>query len=242
MLNRARRQLGKSGGTGNRLLDALPDEELDAVLASLDEVHVDVREPVYEQGKPIEHVHFPVATVISLLTVMEDGSAIELAVVGNEGMVGLPVFLHTRSTSAHMAFGQIPGRSLRMETGAFREAVDNGGELGVLLQRYAQAVFSQVARNSACNHVHTAEQRMARWLLQTHDCIGANTFLLTQEFLSHMLGVTRGTVNAAARRLQQGGFIQYTRGKMTIVDRPGLEGASCACYRVVREEFDRLLP
>lgn len=241
MTDRASRRAEGRDRTGNRLLDALPEDELDVVRASLEEVRVDMKEPVYEQGKPIEHVHFPVDTVMSLLSVMDDGSAVEAAVVGNEGMVGVPVFLGAASTSTHMALGQIPGRSLRIETGAFREAVESAGALHALLQRYTQALFSQVARNSACNRVHTADRRMARWLLQTHDRVGTDTFPLTQEFLSQMLAVTRGTVNAAARNLQRGGLIRYTRGKMTILDRKGLERASCECYRVVRDEFDRLL-
>lgn len=136
MTDHASRPVAGPDGTGNRLLDAIPHDELDVVRASLEEVHVDMKEPVYEQGKPIEHVHFPVDTVMSLLSVMDDGSAIEAAVVGNEGMVGVPVFLRAASTSTHMAFGQIPGRSLRIETGVFREAVESAGALHALLERY----------------------------------------------------------------------------------------------------------
>lgn len=242
MANRARGQRERRDGTGNRLLDALPHQEFDVVRAALEEVRIDMKEPVYEQGMRIAHVHFPVAAVISLVSVMDDGSAIEAAIVGKEGMVGIPVFLEANATTSHMAFGQIPGPSLRMEAGAFREALDRDGALRGLLQRYTQALFSQVARNAACNRAHPGEQRMARWLLQTHDRVGADTFPLTQEFLSEMLGVTRGTVNAAARGLQERGLIEYTRGNMTILDRKALERTSCECYRVVSEEFRRLLP
>jgi CRP-like cAMP-binding protein len=239
---RARRRSERRGATGNRLLDALPQDELSELQASLEEVHLDIREALYEQGQPIPHVHFPVATVISLVSVIEEGLAIEVAVVGNEGMAGVPVFLQADSTSAHMAFTQIPGPSLRMQSGVFRKAAENGGTLSALLQRYTQALFSQVVRNLVCSRAHPAERRMARWLLQTHDGVDADTFPLTQEFLSQMLGVTRGTVNGAARTLQSRELIRYTRGKMTIRDRKGLERASCNCYRLLRAEFERLLP
>jgi CRP-like cAMP-binding protein len=157
-------------------------------------------------------------------------------------MAGLPVFLQAAFTSAHESFAQIPGMSLRMRAPAFMERATNGGALQVLLQRYTQALFSQVAQSSACNRMHPIEQRCARWLLLTHDRVGDDEFPLTQEFLAQMLGVQRSTVNGVASTLQKDGVIRYSRGVITIVDRGALERASCECYRIIAEEFARLIP
>jgi CRP-like cAMP-binding protein len=186
------------------------------------------------------HVYFPIGVVISLVTSMEDGTAVELATVGREGMVGLPVFLGTGSLPIQ-AFGQIPGEALRVTAEAFRAEIKRNGPLVQVLNRYMQALFIQVAQVAACNRVHLVEQRRARWLLQTHDRVGADQFLLTQEFLAQMLGVRRAGVSVAAGLLQKAGLIRYARGRITILDRPGQESAACECYRVVRREFDRLL-
>jgi CRP-like cAMP-binding protein len=176
-----------------------------------------------------------------MVTVLDDGGPIELATVGNEGVVGVPVFLGASSTNAR-GFVQIPGEYQRLPARAFRQAIDNGGQLHGLVQRYSQALFTQIAQNVACNRAHPVEQRCARWLLQTADRVGKEEFPLTQEFLGQMLGVRRATVNAAARALHDAGLITYRRGLITILDRAGLEAASCECYAIVAREFERLTP
>ncbi len=174
------------------------------------------------------------------MTPLAGGETVELATVGREGMVGLPVFLGA-DTMPSRAHGQVPGEALRMEAGAFRAAVERHEPLVRLLNRYAHALFNQAALTLACNGVHPAEQRCARSLLQTHDRVGADQFLLTQEFLAQMLGVRRPAVSVAASMLQKAGLIHYVRGRVTVVDREGLEAASCDCYQVIKREFDRLL-
>lgn len=238
----ATKQPAREERTGNRILDALPAAEYEAIGRVLERVELGLKEYVYRSGQPIEFVHFPVDCVISLVTEMEDGRSVEVATVGCEGMVGIPVFLQAAYTSAHESFSQVPGSSLRMRTEAFTALANQGGLLQALLQRYTQALFSQVAQSSACNRVHTIEQRCARWLLQTHDRVSSDQFPLTQEFLAQMLGVQRSSVNGAAGALQQQGLIRYSRGVIAVLDRKGLERASCECYHVIADEFARLIP
>jgi CRP-like cAMP-binding protein len=225
--------------TGNRLLDALPAKARDAL--PLERCDGELKDVLFEQDEPIRHVVFPTTCVCSMVTVLDDGGPIELATVGNEGVVGVPVFLGASSTNAR-GFVQIPGEYQRLPARAFRQAIDNGGQLHGLVQRYSQALFTQIAQNVACNRAHAVEQRCARWLLQTADRVGKEEFPLTQEFLGQMLGVRRATVNAAARALHDAGLITYRRGLITILDRAGLEAASCECYAIVAREFERLTP
>jgi CRP-like cAMP-binding protein len=227
--------------TGNKLLDAMTEDELDALRADLERVELQVRTMLYERGRPIDYVYFPIDAVGSLVTEMHDGRAVEVATVGNEGMVGLPVFLRAALTSATMAFVQVAGGMYRMDARTFSEVAMNGRVMDVM-QRYTQALFTQIAQSAACNRLHDVERRLARWLLMMHDRVGRDEFPLTQEFVAQMLGVQRTTVNAAAAELQKRGLIEYVRGRMTIADRAGLERASCECYRVIAEEFRRLVP
>ena len=224
----------------NRLLRALPQQELARLAPALEPVSVQQKQIAFDVDRPIERVYFPEDAVFSIVGVMSDGSAIETAAVGWEGMVGLPVFLGTDRTPAQ-AFCQIPGDALRLDTRTLQCEVASSAELRSVLNRYTQAHFTQVAVASACNRLHTMRQRCARWLLQTHDRVGREEFPLTQRFLSQMLGVRRATVTEAARSLQQAGFINYVHGRVTIRDRRGLESISCECYAIVRREFDRLL-
>jgi CRP-like cAMP-binding protein len=200
------------------------------------------RESVYEQGETIDAVLFPIDGVFSLVTVMDDGRAVEVATVGNEGFVGLPVFLQARLTSAHRAFSQIAGDALVIAPAPFLRLSNSGGPFQAALQRFALATITLIAQGAACNRLHRIEQRCARWLLETSDRVGAEDFPLTQDFLAQMLGVGRQAVNEAARSLQDAGLIRYSRGSVAILDRPGLEAAACECYALVRAEFDRLLP
>ena len=224
---------------GNRLLDLLPDDERDDLLARLEPIRLDIKHPVFEPDKPIEHVYFPTSMVVSMLTVMEDGQAVEVATIGNEGLAGLPVFLGA-ATSPGLSFCQVPGWAMRMPAGAFRDRANAGGALHELLQRYTSAFFVDLAQGSACNRLHGLDQRLARWLLTTQDRAGMARFPLTQEFMAQMLAVRRATVSEAAGRLQQAGLITYSRGLLTVTDRQGLEDAACECYRVVTEAYARL--
>lgn len=225
---------------GNRLLDALPGEELERLRPHLEAVRLEQREPVYEAGVPIDHVYFPTSGVFSLVTTMRDGSVIEVSTVGNEGMLGLQAFLDG-GTMPIGAFSQVSGDSLRMATDTFKREVGAGGGLPVVLHRYVQAVIVFAAQSSACNALHPVRQRCARWMLLTHDRVGSDEFPLTHEFLSEMLGVRRASVTEVAGSLQREGLIRYGRGRMAVLDRAGLEAASCECYGVIRGEFDRLI-
>jgi CRP-like cAMP-binding protein len=228
--------------TRNRLLAMLPAQELATLGPEFELVSYGLKDYIYREDEPIEHVVFPTSGVLSLVSQMADGRGVEVATVGNEGMVGLPVFLQATATSAHRAFAQMPGEGLRMPAASFSEflASSQNGGLHRVLHRYTQALMSMIARAVACNALHSVEQRACRWLLITHDRIDGNEFLLTQEFLGQMLGVTRPTVNEVARQLQNAGAIEYTRGRITVLNRPQLEARSCECYDVVRAEFDRL--
>ena len=175
-----------------------------------------------------------------MITEMEDGTTIEVATVGPEGMVGLSVFLDA-SIITGKAFAQVPGEASRMGATAFRRALDRTPRLRELLSRYTMALLNQLAQNSACNRTHEAEQRLARWLLLTHDRVHADTFPVTQEFIAQMLGVSRPTMSKTASTLQKAGLVSYVRGNITVLDRRGLEAASCECYRVIKDQFDRLV-
>jgi CRP-like cAMP-binding protein len=187
-------------------------------------------------------VTFPTEGVCSLLSVVDDGRTVEVATVGNEGFVGLPVFLQATLTSSHRAIVQIPGRGITLPAASFLDLSNSGGRFQTILQRYAQAIITQIAQGAACNRVHSVEQRCARWLLMTRDRVTDDRFPLTQEFLAQMLGAGRQAVNEAAQSLQEDGLIRYSRGDITVLDRAGLERRSCECYSLIRGEFERLLP
>ncbi|MEH2258779.1 Crp/Fnr family transcriptional regulator [Nostoc sp.] len=224
----------------NQLLAALPSEEYSRLVACMEVVPLKFKQNLYIPNQPIEYVYFLNYGVASMLTVMTDGSAIEVATVGNEGMVGLPVFLGADRIPGE-CFIQVPGSGLRMRVDTFKTHVTTDSQLYNILQRYTQALFNQIAQSTACNRLHSVEQRMCRWLLMTADRVETDTFSLTQEFLSIMLGVNRSTVSLTASILQRAGLIDYVRGQMTILDRSGLEDITCECYQVVKAEFERLL-
>ena len=224
----------------NALLAAIGGAERSRIVSVGQLVQLGLKESVYEVNRPLQHVYFPQSGVISLVTVLENGRDVEIATVGNEGMVGLPAFFGARSVPGR-AFSQIPGESLRVEAEAFRRQLSTDGALHDLLHRYAQALFNQISWSVVCLRQHSNEQRCARWLLTTHDRVAGDRFPLTQEFLAAMLGVRRGTVSVVASRLQRAGLIRYSRGVITIVNRSALERKSCECYRVVRDEYRRLI-
>jgi CRP-like cAMP-binding protein len=221
------------------LLDKLPEPEYHRISGDLELVDMGLRDMVYERDEPVEYAYFPTSCVLSLVTEMSNGQAVEVATVGNEGMSGLPLFLQTRRTSEHRSFCQIPGESLRIGAEAFLDCIDRAPALRDLLQRYTMTLFAQVAQSSACNRLHPIEQRCARWLLLTHDRVRSDQFPLTQEFLAQMLGVQRTSVNAVAQTLSEAGAISYVRGVITVHDRAKLEAASCECYAIIVREAER---
>jgi CRP-like cAMP-binding protein len=224
----------------NQLLSVIPTEEYERLLPHLETVALTLKHIIYAPNEPIEYVYFPKSGMISLVNITEDGRTVEAATVGNEGMVGIPVFLRTDRMPGQ-AIVQIVGNALRMKADIFKREVLPGSQLYNLLLRYTQALLNQISQSVACYSLHSVEQRCCRWLLVTHDRVKADQFSLTQELLSQMLGVRRASVSEVANTLQKQGLIRYSRGKMTILDRQGLEAASCECYRVVKEECDRLL-
>lgn len=228
--------------TGNRLLDALPAVDRDPLTDEMRRVFLEQRRVLWEPGQPVRSVYFPISGVISLLTVTRDGSSVELATVGNEGMVGVAAILGTRERALGRAVAQIPGEALVMDADRFEAHVAERAKLRETMLIYTHAVLQDVAQGVACNRLHPVEQRCARWLLTTRDRVGSDEINLTQEFLSQMLGVRRASVSDAAAILQRAGLIATSRGRIRIVDPEGLEGASCECYRVVRDEYEHLLP
>lgn len=223
----------------NQLLAALSREEYERLLPYLETVYLPLKQTLYEINEPIQYVYFPQTGIISLVAVMDNGDAVEIGTVGNEGMVGIPVLLETDQIPSR-AFSQIPGLAARIRTDAFKREVQPGSPLYILLQRYTQILFNQVAQSAACNRLHSIEKRFCRWLLMTHDRAGSDEFLLTQEFLAQMLGVRRAGVSEVASQFQEFGFIRYHRGNMTILNRDGLEANACECYTKIKQEFDRL--
>jgi CRP-like cAMP-binding protein len=224
----------------NRLLAVLPRDEHERLRPHLVKVPLPLKEILYEANGPIPHVFFPLNGVVSLVILMESGFTLEVGTIGNEGMVGTPVFLGSESSPTR-AISQVPGEALRLETKVFQKEMRRRGPLYGLVQRYTQAMINQISQSTVCNRRHSVEKRMCRWLLMSHDRVGADEFPLTQEFLAQMLGVRRPTVSAVAGILQKAGLLTYHRGRLTILDRKGLEAVSCECYRVVRDELDRLL-
>jgi CRP-like cAMP-binding protein len=224
----------------NKLLAALPRKDRERLAPLLEPVSLAFGQVLYESAATIRYVYFPTGGIISLLLLLEDGSVAEVARVGNEGMIGLPLFLGV-SSSHTRAFVQIPGVALRMKARVFRQQAALAGPLNELLLRYGQTLLGYSQRLTACNTWHTVEQRLCRWLLITLDRVQTDQIEVTQEFLSQMLGVHRQSVTVAASNLQNQGLIRYSRGKLRLLDRHGLEGAACECYRAIQRQFDQLL-
>jgi CRP-like cAMP-binding protein len=224
----------------NRLLSELPEDVYARLYPVLEPVFLRLGEIVYDNGQPMEHVYFPRTAVISLIYTMKDGATAEMGLVGNEGMVGIALFLGGKTTP-NQAVAQVAGAALRMNAQALLEEFRCGGAFQLALLRYTQALITQISQTAVCNRLHPVERRLCRWLLMTHDRVPSNEVTMTQEFIAHMLGVRREGVTAAAHRLQEAGLIRYARGHITILARPGLEALACECYGVVKTELDRLL-
>jgi len=231
---------GSPPSVRNMILAGLPPDELATTWPLLEHVDLTARRLLYDVDAPIDYVYFMETGVASIVSAMKNGRAVETATVGYEGVVGLAVFLGASQMTAQ-AFCQIPGAAYRMPAAVFAEHTARGGELARLLNRYTQALLVQIAQASACNRMHSVRHRCARWLLMTHDRMNADSFPLTQQFLSQMLGVQRTTVNESARLLEERGCISYRHGTITVCDRARLEAEACECYAIIRAEFARLL-
>ncbi len=218
----------------------MPDEDYQRLVPDLEFVELPIKQVLYEPEEPIKHVYFVNQGIVSIVYTTEDGSTVEVGMVGNEGMVGIPVFLGGNMTTTS-AFMQVPGTAMRMKAVRIKAEFDLGGSLQKLLLRYTQALLTQISHTAVCNRLNTVEERLARWLLMVADLTQSNEFPLTQEFIAQMLGVRRSGVTVAAGILSQAGMIRYSRGRITILNREDLEATSGESYRMIKTEFSRLL-
>ena len=225
----------------NQLLAALPDAEWQRWLPQLEPVEMPLGQVLYESGTTLSHVYFPTTAIVSLLYVMENGASAEIAVVGNEGIVGISLFMGGESTPSR-AVVQSAGHGFRLKAQTMKEEFNRAGPVLHLLLRYTQALITQMAQTAVCNRHHSLDQQLCRWLLLSLDRLQGNELVMTQELIANMLGVRREGVTEAALKLQKVGLIRYARGHITVLDRAGLEQRTCECYAVVKKEYDRLLP
>jgi CRP-like cAMP-binding protein len=225
----------------NFLLAALPDPEWQRWRALLEKVEMPLGQVLYESGATLTHIYFPTTSIVSLLYVMENGASAEIAVVGREGLVGVSLFMGGESTPSR-AVVQSAGHGYRLRAQTMKDEFNRAGPVLHLLLRYTQALITQMAQTAACNRHHTLDQQLCRWLLLSLDRLHTNELSMTQELIANMLGVRREGVTEAASKLQQAGLISYARGRITVLNRPGLETRTCECYAVVKQEYDRLLP
>jgi CRP-like cAMP-binding protein len=226
---------------GNRLLAAVPEETYQTLLPSLEPVVLRLGMALYESGGAQGYVYFPTSSIVSLLYVLQDGSSAEIAVTGCEGLVGIALFMGGETTPSR-AVVQSAGHGYRLRAKALKQAFEAGGALQLLLLRFTQALITQMTQTAVCNRHHAVDQQLCRWLLLSLDRLPANELVMTQELIANMLGVRREGVTEAAGKLQAAGLIEYNRGRITVLDRAGLEARVCECYAVVKNEYDRLLP
>jgi len=225
----------------NHLLDALPTGAYDRLAAHLELIPMRLGDVLYESGDQLRYVYFPTTAIVSLLYVMEDGASAEIAIVGNEGILGISLFMGGETTPSR-AVVQSAGHGYRLKAELLKSEFGRFGPTMHLLLRYTQALITQMAQTAVCNRHHSVDQQLCRWLLLSLDRLSSNELSMTQELIANMLGVRREGVTEAAGNLQNAGLIEYRRGKITVLDRPGLEARACECYQVVKTEFDRLLP
>ena len=224
----------------NHLLDALPAAEFDRLSPHLELVAMPLGEALYESGGQLQHVYFPTTSIVSLLYVLANGASAEIAVVGNEGILGISLFMGGETTPSR-AVVQSAGYGYRLKAQLLKQEFNRAGPVLHLLLRYTQALITQMAQTAVCNRHHSVEQQLCRWLLLSLDRLSSDSLSMTQELIANMLGVRREGVTEAAGNLQRAGLISYSRGRIEVLDRPGLEKAVCECYAVVKTEFDRLL-
>ncbi len=225
----------------NYLLAALPIAESERLYPNLELVPLLLGEVLYESGDQLQHVYLPIDSIVSLLYVMADGGSAEIAMVGNEGIIGIALFMGGE-TMPNRAVVQSAGYAYRLKGQLLKEEFSRAGELQHLLLRYTQALLTQMSQTGVCNRYHSVDQQLCRWLLLSLDRLPSNELVMTQELIANMLGVRREGVTEAAGKLQSAGLIHYSRGRIIVIDRPGLAARACECYQVVKVEFDRLLP
>ena len=224
----------------NQLLSLLPQIERKRILERCERISLDIKTVLYEAGRPIKFVYFPLSGMVSLVSRHAEGGTIEVGTVGNEGMVGTPLVLGSERSHVE-AIVQVAGDLLRISAPDFLRELKRSSSLQRVSNRFAQALMVQISQSVACNRLHPVGERICRWLLMTHDRAGIDDMGLTQEFVSQMLGVRRPSVTEIASALQKEGLIRYSRGKVTVLDRKGLEAGACDCYQTVRREAERLL-
>jgi CRP-like cAMP-binding protein len=227
-------------GTGNRLLDRLPRDEHERLVPSWESISLPHGHELCKQNGPMSHIYFPISGMCSIVGATDEGNVVETATVGNEGMIGIPALLGL-DFNPSTVISQVSGTGLRMPAASFLQAMERGGPLDRILRRFIAFSLRYAYQTVVCNAQHSVEERLCRWLLMTHDRVGKDEFVLTQEFLAEMLGVRRQTVTVFAGTLQTAGFITYRRGVMRIVNREGLEAASCECYEISRSFYDRIV-
>ena len=225
----------------NHLLDALPKADYQRVASHLELVPLNLGDVLYESGARLKHVYFPTTAIISLLYVMEDGGSAEIAIVGNEGLLGISLFMGGDTTPSR-AVVQSAGKAYRLKAELLKAEFARFGPTMHLLLCYTQALITQMSQTAVCNRHHSVDQQLCRWLLLSMDRLQGNDLSMTQELIANMLGVRREGVTEAAGKLQKAGLIQYQRGRITVLNRVGLEARTCECYQVVKTEYDRLLP
>ena len=225
----------------NHLLNSLPASDFDRLAPHLDHLELKLGQVLYEPNATMRYVYFPTTAIVSLLYVMKDGASAEIAIVGNEGLLGISLFMGGESTSSR-AVVQSAGYAYRLKAKFLKEEFGRFGPFMQLLLRYTQALITQMAQTAVCNRHHSVDKQLCRWLLLSLDRLASNELTMTQELIANMLGVRREGVTEAAGKLQKAGLVTYRRGKITVLDRPRLESLTCECYQVVKTEFDRLLP
>lgn len=234
-------RLSDSHPKRNFLLAALPESDWQRWLPNLEAVDLPLGQVLYEPGATLSHVYFPTTAIVSLLYVMENGASAEIAVAGNEGIVGISLFMGGESTPSR-AVVQSAGQAFRMKAQTLKDEFNRHGPVLHLLLRYTQALITQMAQTAVCNRHHSLDQQLCRWLLLSLDRLQGDQLVMTQVLIANMLGVRREGVTEAALKLQKAGLIRYARGRITVLDRAGLEKCTCECYAVVKKEYDRLLP
>ena len=225
----------------NHLLDALPADDFQRLAPHLELIPMPLGTVLYEPGVRLRYVYFPTTSIVSLLYVMEDGASAEIAIVGNEGILGISLFMGGETTPSR-AVVQSAGHGYRLKAQLLKDEFGRFGRMMQLLLRYTQALITQMSQTAVCNRHHSVDQQLCRWLLLSLDRLSSNELTMTQELIANMLGVRREGVTEAAGKLQDAGLIRYRRGRITVLDRPGVEARTCECYQVVKAEFDRLLP
>ena len=224
----------------NHLLAALPDDEFSRLKPNLEPVSLSLGEVIYESGEQLEHIYFPTTAIISLLYIMENGATAEIGMAGNDGLVGIALYMGG-STTPSRAVVQSAGNAFKMQSRALNDEFSLGGVFQKVLLRYTQSLMTQISQTAVCNRLHSVENQLCRWLLINHDLLRTNKLIMTHDLIANMLGVRREGVSIAAGHLQKKGLIKYVRGTITMLDRDALEATACECYRVVKDEYDRLL-